>query len=391
MPSAINWFMAKLRRTQSQSDLYLQDAKDLDVSRHSHSVATVDMLINSSSTSTLQTDRISASTSTDASSPRWSDPILNVSHLSIEERNSLSIPPSRTQDEQSSSRDDTPDSDSQTRTIRPRPSITIQEPEDCDLPSGLLENSDDQPLVSSETVSPLLYASVNCSSKVHFSSSTMVREFGWCIGDNPSSVRGVALALDWQLLRQHTVPVKEESDSCSDYQQQLENLKIASLDRVRILKEAGYSSKEIQRAIRCLDENRKRRRRTTQNLRWSSFEETQERLWRRLLNITWRWNAKQQEREFLRPYRSKEGSESAKNESNKNIVIGNSKGTTKGDITSSFSSRTAFQASPKDSIRNFELLGDNLRAAWKRRRSSSSKSGSLHLNMAGQVHEVKSD
>jgi hypothetical protein len=144
------------------------------------------------------------------------------------------------------------------------------------------------------------------SSHQHVGFSTVeIREYPIQIGDNPSVTRGVPITIGW--------------DHCSSYKLNLDDfelvrparrlklqLKMESLDRIRMLKAMGYSRQDIQQEVRKVNVDRGRRLRTRETLNLAHMEEFFERIRRALLNATVRRRQKRRERELLVDYVSKD-------------------------------------------------------------------------------------
>jgi hypothetical protein len=156
----------------------------------------------------------------------------------------------------------------------------------------------------------------NNTKRVRFS-TVQVREFPIGIGDNPAVSRGVPIAIEgWKIYDggDYCFPLEEleqqqEQHPCprggdGPRRGTLLQLQMGSLDRIRMLKEMGYSRCEINHATQNVNVARAQRQRTVQTLKWAGVQEGMERIQRSLLNATLRRTAKQRERIFLAPYRS---------------------------------------------------------------------------------------
>merc|ERR1712238_553380 len=93
-------------------------------------------------------------------------------------------------------------------------------------------------------------------------STVNIREYNVCLGDNPSVARGAPISLDWQY-------GEEISHVFGDYEQQQQQqqaperttteFKRTSLERIQLLKQIGYSRKEIQNATHRVQKIRQQR------------------------------------------------------------------------------------------------------------------------------------
>ncbi|CAJ1952949.1 unnamed protein product [Cylindrotheca closterium] len=137
---------------------------------------------------------------------------------------------------------------------------------------------------------------------VHFS-TVEVREYPICMGDNPGSSRGIPLTIGWEIQDQEICNVEVYQNRPRRFQ--LHQLKITSLDRVLMLKRAGYSGREIGEGTLLVDKFRAQRHWTRITLRFSGFQEFWERRWRSIRNGTVYKSRKRRERDLLRPYKTK--------------------------------------------------------------------------------------
>jgi hypothetical protein len=137
-------------------------------------------------------------------------------------------------------------------------------------------------------------------SQVRFS-HVQIREYPIAIGDNPSCINGVPISMEMKHSQEQTIDVNEH---CRRPKRTLIELKIRSLDRVRMLKDAGFSVHQIDAAIRTVKVDRFRRIKTAKTLKYSQQLEVLELLKRAIFNATLRRAAKKRERDFLKPYKT---------------------------------------------------------------------------------------
>lgn len=130
-----------------------------------------------------------------------------------------------------------------------------------------------------------------------------VREYPFCLGDNPSVMIGAALTIDW-------VAQSEAALSLDDYEasrperRRSEELRIPSFVREEMLRTSGYSRLDIQRGVKDVNITRNRRKRTNETHRLHKAQEAAERLVRGTLNATVRRTKKKQERELIEHFRT---------------------------------------------------------------------------------------
>eukprot|EP00980_Cylindrotheca_fusiformis_P013605 scaffold3501_cov81-Cylindrotheca_fusiformis.AAC.2 len=76
-------------------------------------------------------------------------------------------------------------------------------------------------------------------------------------------------------------------------------MNVSALERKRILQDAGYSTKEINKELKKVNRARAKRRRTVGRLQLFKLQDRFERFRRAICNATFRRNKKQNEREYL--------------------------------------------------------------------------------------------
>jgi len=101
-------------------------------------------------------------------------------------------------------------------------------------------------------------------------STVHIREHNFCLGDNPAVSRGPPISLDW-----HYTGNAEMLYDIDDYEQELQQLGrqgvtscicIPSNDRVHLLKQIGYSRKELREATCRVEKSRNQRLQTKKRL-----------------------------------------------------------------------------------------------------------------------------
>lgn len=128
-----------------------------------------------------------------------------------------------------------------------------------------------------------------------------VRKYSICLGDNPGANRGVPISISWEVFESKVLGVDEfemRSRKASK-----SSLRIDPLDRVIMLKRAGYSGREIKEGTAAIDNVRNRRQETRNSLRLYPLHEAVERIKRGLLNATLYRNRKRKEKTFLDCYK----------------------------------------------------------------------------------------
>jgi hypothetical protein len=140
----------------------------------------------------------------------------------------------------------------------------------------------------------------SCSTLTVRFSTVHIRAYPICIGDNPSSLKGHPISLDWEYIDEKEVSLEANETSMK---RTLNELKTTSLERRKKLQTAGFSSMELSRALKKVNIDRSRRRQTISRLRSTKVQEYKEIATRAILNATVNRATKKREREFLEPYR----------------------------------------------------------------------------------------
>jgi hypothetical protein len=139
--------------------------------------------------------------------------------------------------------------------------------------------------------------------KVSFSTLEM-REYPICIGDSPAVMAGVPLSIDWihQSALQCSV---EDYEKSRPYKRNMMELHMPSSFREGMLKQQGYSKKEIMEAVKNANIGRSRRKNTNNTpVNLAFLEEILQRNYRAIMNATVRRGAKNRERRLLSMYQT---------------------------------------------------------------------------------------
>jgi hypothetical protein len=123
-------------------------------------------------------------------------------------------------------------------------------------------------------------------------STIEIREYGMCVGDNPSVKRGAPVTIEWDYSEEILeFPVVSYDNARRAGRRLPEQLKMSPLKRLDILKRSGYSQQEILEGARKAEIARTRRKQTSQTLGWAPAEEFLERA-RRFVSKIFRGRAK---------------------------------------------------------------------------------------------------
>jgi hypothetical protein len=141
----------------------------------------------------------------------------------------------------------------------------------------------------------------NYNPKMVTFSTIEVREYPIIPGDNPASLSGVPLTIDW-------IPVETASCNVDEYEankpppRQMFELRMPSSYRKDLLQTLGFPRSELVASVRTVNIFRNQRRRTVETMQFCKAEEALEKVKRAALNVTlWR-SKKAQERKFLQKF-----------------------------------------------------------------------------------------
>lgn len=118
------------------------------------------------------------------------------------------------------------------------------------------------------------------------------------VGDNPAVTRGVPVTVDWETLCEYQLGLEEYEDVRPPRRFKME-LKMESLDRVRLLKRLGFARSEIMQGSKEAGFVRDRRQRTRKSMNFAGLHEVLERMARAVLNATIRRSSKKREKQLL--------------------------------------------------------------------------------------------
>lgn len=90
-------------------------------------------------------------------------------------------------------------------------------------------------------------------------SRVVVRDYSLCLGDNPSVSRGVPISIDWGYDKERTFDINNyECNRCA-LRRTSEELKLPSLQRIKLLKDLGYSRSELNEQAKKIEQVRQKR------------------------------------------------------------------------------------------------------------------------------------
>jgi len=99
----------------------------------------------------------------------------------------------------------------------------------------------------------------------------VIREYPICLGNNPSVSRGPPLSIDWDPMTHLEFDFVQLHDSKMPSRGQAEMF-VPLMVRERMLKNAGYSRKEIMKTVKDVNISRIQRRKTIANLKYHKLE-----------------------------------------------------------------------------------------------------------------------
>jgi hypothetical protein len=177
---------------------------------------------------------------------------------------------------------------------------TLEIDDDQCIPTEELhKTSSDEPaesLSATETTQDDGHPETKEEKTVRFS-TIEIREYGMCMGDNPSVGRGVPITIEWDHSEEILeFPVEDYDDARQLNRRLTTQLRIPPLVRRDLLLGSGYSRQEILEGAWKAEMARTRRQRTIQTLGWAPAEEFLERVRRFVSKILRMPRAKRGER-----------------------------------------------------------------------------------------------
>lgn len=157
----------------------------------------------------------------------------------------------------------------------------------------------------------------------------IIREYPICLGNNPSVSRGPPLTIDWDPMTHLEFDFVQLQDSKLPSRGQAEMF-VPLFVRERMLKNAGYSRKEIMKMVKDVNISRIQRRKTIANLKYHKLELGVEKVKRKLSKVfrskdkvdTLEWSALKALENEYRPS-SQESSVGSSEDESKSVIIEN--------------------------------------------------------------------
>lgn len=112
----------------------------------------------------------------------------------------------------------------------------------------------------------------------------IIREYPICLGNNPSVSRGPPLTIDWDPMTHLEFDFLQLQDAKMPSRGQAEMF-VPLFVRERMLKNAGYSRKEIMKMVKDVNISRIQRRKTIANLKYHKLELGVEKVKRKLTKV----------------------------------------------------------------------------------------------------------
>lgn len=145
----------------------------------------------------------------------------------------------------------------------------------------------------------------NSSRKSVRFSNVQIREYPLTIGDNPSCELGVPISIDWWPVAEHTTSVNDHQEAVvgrRPHNKTEDELRLPAQFRDIMVREAGFSSEQMRRAVHRVNVQKMERRATVDGIPQQSVEEAIERALRGLWNATVNRGGKQKEREMIQQW-----------------------------------------------------------------------------------------
>ena len=148
--------------------------------------------------------------------------------------------------------------------------------EDNDDENGATLNSGDPNPVSSGNPIERRNTDPIESRRLRFSTLT-IREYPRVLGDNVT-VMGPPISLSWEYQDEKVYEIEEYEEAIQDTRRTQSELKMPSKHREALLKEDGYSRRDIQEAVKMSTIARNQRKRTVETLKLQPLQEALEKV-----------------------------------------------------------------------------------------------------------------
>ena len=125
-----------------------------------------------------------------------------------------------------------------------------------------------------------------------------IREYPICVGNNPAGTLGVPITIDWTHDGELTCPLDMYEEN-KPTPRTMAELRIPSKRRDEMLKQLGFSAREIMEGKRNATIGRNQRKKTNNTFNLAPYQEFLEMSIRATKNATIRRGAKKKERELL--------------------------------------------------------------------------------------------
>jgi hypothetical protein len=132
-------------------------------------------------------------------------------------------------------------------------------------------------------------------------STIEVREYPIIPGDNPASLSGVPLTIDWTPFETASCHV-DEYEANKPPSRQMVELRMPPSYRKELLRRLGFSRSELLASLQTTTIVRNQRRRTVETMQYYKAQEALEKVKRAALNATLRRSKKSQEKKFLQNF-----------------------------------------------------------------------------------------
>lgn len=131
--------------------------------------------------------------------------------------------------------------------------------------------------------------------------SVEIREYPIIVGDNPSTLTGVPICIDWEHVNEIVCSLDEYEEQKPESRTMVE-LRLPKIVRDDMLKRLGFSLKERQRGMKMANIGRNQRKKTEERSKLVPLQESLETMKRATVNATFGRSRKRREKELLGKY-----------------------------------------------------------------------------------------
>lgn len=167
----------------------------------------------------------------------------------------------------------------------------------CECETGSLEELTGDESIEVDVVKPRRQKGLTVTFSV-----VEVRKYKLCVGENPAVTLGVPISIDWDYISEGTISLDEFEKTDHKTGKGEDELAIPSDERLRMVRQAGFTSEQIRLSVRAVNAAKMEREQTLYTLKNANQEEFMEKMRKAISNAILRRRSKKKERALLRGY-----------------------------------------------------------------------------------------